>query len=58
MRTYRVVYVDSGGRKHTETVRADSEADALLAAKQLIRRQHPRMVEHLTTARAVPITKE
>lgn len=39
MRTYRVVFRDAKGNRVERTVRATGEADALLAAKQMLRAQ-------------------
>ena len=45
MRRYRVAFRNSAGKVIRVTVQADSEADAILAAKQKLRRDHPRFVD-------------
>lgn len=51
MRTYKVVFRDAKGNRVERDVRADSEADALLAAKQMIRAQYDHGTGPSLTAR-------
>ena len=44
MRRYRVTFQNGAGKQVRLVVQADSEPDAILAAKQQLRRDHPRFV--------------
>ena len=59
-RTYKVVFRRSDGKRFVTEVRAESEADAILAAKQEFRDQERTMKAHggITTTAAVPVSKD
>lgn len=45
MKRYRVSFRNGAGKTVRLVVEADSEADAILAAKQKLRRDHPRFAD-------------